>query len=370
MHRTVYHSTKKNIVPRKSGTSAKKIGQLVAGLALLWVLLAGLPVKQVEAGVSAQKKGAGSPYAVIDAVNAIRSARGLAPFKVNGALMAAAQAHSEYQASIGSATHTGRGGSDIKSRAIAAGYGGGAGVSVTENIYSGMGATPQQAVSWWQGDGLHLQTLLSTSQTDAGAGVAVSDAGVVYYTLDVGTVSGSGTGDNGSAAPPATGGSGVSGAAPATAVSSSPFLISTAMPDGALIHEVQPGQTLWAIAAAYDINILDLLNINGLNANSFIVPGQKIVIHQAGSVPTETTEPEEKAEKPTRTPRPTATPTQPATEQANLQPTLSAPDNQNAQAIERAAPSSGLDPLMILIVGLMAGGLVLIVAGNVLKRFG
>jgi murein DD-endopeptidase MepM/ murein hydrolase activator NlpD len=136
-----------------------------------------------------------------------------------------------------------------------------------------------------------------------------------------------------------------------------------------VIHVVQSGQTLWAISAAYDINILDLLSINGLNANSFIVPGQKIVIRQAGSVPTGTAEPEEEVDKPTRTPRPTATQTQPVTEQANLQPTLSAPDTQNAQALDRAAPRSGPDPLLILIVGLMAGGVVLIVAGNVLKRF-
>jgi LysM repeat protein len=259
----------------------------------------------------------------------------------------------------------------VKSRAVAAGYGGGAGVSVIENIYSGMGATPQQAVSWWQGDGIHLETLVSTRHTDAGAGVAVSDAGVVYYTLVVGAVSGSGAADIGNAAPPVTSGSGASGATPGTAVSSSsPFLVSTAGPDGAVVHVVQPGQTLWAIAAVYDINILDLLSINGLNANSFIVPGQKIVIRQAGSVPTETATPEEKTEKPTRTPRPTATPTQPVAEQANLQPTLSAPDTQRAQALDRAAPRSGVDPLLILIGGLMAGGVVLILAVNVLKRAG
>jgi len=119
----------------------------------------------------------------------VRAANGLPAYQINGALMAAAQAHSGYQASIGTTTHTGQGGSDVKSRALAAGYGGGSDVSVVENIYSGMNASPQQAVQWWQGDGLHLNTLLSTRHIDIGVGVATA-GNTVYYTLDVGSVAG------------------------------------------------------------------------------------------------------------------------------------------------------------------------------------
>jgi LysM repeat protein len=356
---------------------SKVIARFLAALWIVFVVITSLPVGGAEAGAAAQKKGGGSPYAVLDAVNAIRSANGLAPFQVNGALMAAAQAHSEYQASIGSTTHSGRGGSNPGSRAVAAGYGGG---SVIENIYGGMGATPQQAVSWWQGDGTHLATILSTRHTDAGAGVAVSDAGVVYYTLDVGSASGSSSAGNGSASAPATGGSGTSNSASATSVAYTPLLVSTPNADGAVIHVVEPGQTLWAISAAYDINILDLLAINGLNANSFIVPGQKIVIRQAGSMPTATEVVVDTTEEPTRTPRPSATPTQPVTEQANLSPTLSASrmsssdlgasSAEKVQALDRVAPRSGIDPLLVVIVSLMVGGLLLVVAGNVLKRAG
>ena len=102
-----------------------------------------------------------SAYDVIAAVNQVRASNGLAPFEINGALMAAAQAHSDYQAATGSISHTGSGGSSPGSRASAAGFSG----SVIENIYGGMNASPQQAVSWWQGDSLHLNTLLSTRHT-------------------------------------------------------------------------------------------------------------------------------------------------------------------------------------------------------------
>lgn len=372
MDRTIHRSTSRMADCRQIENRSRQTARLIAAVWIVLWIFASLPVGGAEAGDAAQKKGGGSPYAVIDAVNAIRSANGLAPFQVNGALMAAAQAHSEYQASIGSTTHSGRGGSNPGSRAAAAGYGGG---SVIENIYGGMGATPQQAVSWWQGDGTHLATILSTRHTDAGAGVAVSDAGVVYYTLDVGSASGSSSAGNGSASAPVTGGSGTSNTASSTTVAYTPLLVSTPNADGALIHVVEPGQTLWAISAAYDINILDLLAINGLNANSFIVPGQKIVIRQAGSQPTATEGVVETAEKPTRTPRPSATPTQPVTEQTSLSPTLSAsnisaPDVEKAQALDRTAPSSGIDPLLVVIVSLMVGGLVLVVAGNVVKRAG
>lgn len=348
------------------GSWPQRIIRFGAGLVLMLTLLSSLTARPAEAGDLAQKQGGGSAAALLQAVNAVRTANGLAPFQANSALMAAAQAHSEYQASIDSTTHVGRGGSDVRSRALAAGYGGGANVSVIENVYGGMDATPQQAVNWWKGDGTHLATLLSTRHTDAGAGAAVSNSGVVYYTLVVGAISGGSAAGNGSAAPPASASSATS--APAF----SPIQISTPNADGAVIHVVQPGETLWAISAAYKINILDLLNQNGLNANAFIIPGQKIVIRPAGTEPTATATLEATPEKPTRTPRPTATFTPAATEQANLsQPTPQAPTAADkSQTLDRAASRSGIDPLLVLIAGLMAGGAALMVVGNILKRAG
>ena len=160
--------------------------------------------------------GSASAYDVIAIVNQVRASNGLAPFTVNAALMASAQAHSDYMASSGSISHTGSGGSSPGSRAAAAGFSG----SVVENIYGGMGATPQQVVGWWQGDSLHLNTLLSTRHDSAGAGVATS-GGVVYYTLDVGSLSG-GSGNTGSASGASTASASGAAAAPATAVAFNP----------------------------------------------------------------------------------------------------------------------------------------------------
>jgi uncharacterized protein YkwD len=65
----------------------------------------------VQVSASTLAKKGGDAYQVIALVNAVRAAYGLPDYTANAALMSAAQAHSEYQASIGSATHTGKGGS-------------------------------------------------------------------------------------------------------------------------------------------------------------------------------------------------------------------------------------------------------------------
>jgi len=86
---------------------------------------------------------------VVDLVNRLRSANGLTPYKVNKALMASAQAHSDYQASVGQVTHTGQDGTRLRDRAIAYGFDGGATVYVSENIASGMKLSASEAIGWW-----------------------------------------------------------------------------------------------------------------------------------------------------------------------------------------------------------------------------
>lgn len=60
----------------------------------------------------------------------------------------------------------------------------------------------------------------------------------------------------------------------------------TPHPDGSIIHEVQPGQTLWAIASAYGTTVQRLRELNGLGENDVILPGQKLFVRPAGAAPT------------------------------------------------------------------------------------
>lgn len=56
---------------------------------------------------------------------------------------------------------------------------------------------------------------------------------------------------------------------------------STAAPapaQGAAVHEVRAGETLYAIAKQYNMTINDLVRMNKLGANMTIHPGQKLVV--------------------------------------------------------------------------------------------
>ena len=362
---------------------------LAVCLALLLLFGLGAPVRAAAEYNWAAKStktpkpaGGGNAYDVIAQVNQVRAANGLPPYQVNGALMAAAQAHSQYQASSGSITHTGAGGSNASGRAAAAGYGGGAGISVVENIYGGMGATAGQAVQWWQGDGPHLSTMLHPKAVDAGAGVAVGSNGVVYYTLDVGYVTGG-------AANPGGSGTGSSPTRPpgtpaATTVAFYPVVMATAAADGSIVHKVQSGQTLWAIAVTYKVTLADLYALNGFNAATLIHPGQKILIRVATSTGPAAAD----AAQPVTTtlsaaaspvagqaaaaaplPRPTATPVVLALQPAPAQVAEVSAPGQAPAAASQAAPLR-LDPLLLLISGMLMIGAALVIAGNLLKRRG
>ena len=197
--------------------------------------------------------------------------------------------------------------------------------------------------------------MLGASYVDAGAGVA-SDGSTVYFTLDVGYIAGSpGNGVN-------TAGPGAP-VAPSTVVAFYPVLVSTPGPDGSIIHLVQPGQALWNIAAAYKVNLQDVLNLNGLGANPIIYPGDKILIQPPNlASTTEATKPASATPKPTEFPTPTHQPTDSPTPPAEtVDKPASHPDT---------LPSAKADPIMIGIAILVSGGTLLIVIGNLIKRAG
>ncbi|MCS6907847.1 MAG: CAP domain-containing protein [Anaerolineales bacterium] len=306
----------------------------------------------------------GDGYQIVALVNQVRSSYGLPALQANSALMAAAQAHSEYQASIGTVTHSGKGGSTPLQRAVAAGYGGGAKVYVSENIYGGNNASPSQAVNWWMGDGIHLQTMINPNATDAGAGIA-QNGDTVFYTLLVGYVAGSPGGN--SISPP------VGGATKApTAIPVVPIVTSTPNPDGSVVHVVQPGQALWNIAAVYKVPLADLLSLNGLTENSLIYPGDKILIRKAEATPTPepTASPTPTATLMTPPDRPTLTSSVPIEVLRSPTALPALPDQKPEALFTQLPPSSAsskrIDFFPLLIIGLFVLGSALILMGSLI----
>lgn len=89
-----------------------------------------------------------------------------------------------------------------------------------------------------------------------------------------------------------------------------PVITATPNPDGSLIHEVQSGQSLWSIATAYGVSIAQIQQLNNLDQNAVLLPGQKLILRPAFT-PTISPTPSLTPIPPTRTPSLTPTPVTP-----------------------------------------------------------
>jgi uncharacterized protein YkwD/LysM repeat protein len=246
-------------------------------------LIALSTVTSSYAGTDARSKLAGSPFDLVNAVNALRSANGLAPYSISPILMYTAQAQADFLAATGSMSHTGPGGSGLADRLLAAGYPLAGELSAggfrAENITGGKESMPAQAaVDQWSGDALHLNTMLSPNLTEIGAGVAVSN-GRVYYVINCASPTTSGLLE----APASAAESGA--AVPAREGPITVAIVSTANSNGDVIHEVQFGQTLWQLAIAYNVKIDEIKSLNNLFDNS-IYPGTRLLIKRGVVQPT------------------------------------------------------------------------------------
>lgn len=231
-----------------------------------------------------------SAYDLIQAVNDLRASYGLPAYQPNSILMAVAQAHAEYQASIGTVTHYSADGSLPYQRALAAGYAllGG---WYSENIMAGFNLSAQGAVDAWMGDAPHQNTMLSSTLREVGAGVATL-GDKVYYTLDASLSTGG---------QPAAYTPGTTVRPQIPAASTSTVIPNTPNADGAIVHIVQKGDTIYGIAFTYGIPVEQLLQLNGLALNSVLYVGKQFIIRPAftptPTLPTST---------PTRRPTPTS----------------------------------------------------------------
>lgn len=310
----------------------------------------------LSGNVNQGRAQAGDPYSLIAAVNSLRAANGLPAYQENSILMYIAQAHSDYQASIGQVTHTGAGGTSPRDRAAAAGYGGGGTFFISENIAGYLDMSVDEVISVWSQDAPHLNTMLGANYQEIGAGVAVAN-GIVYYTIDAAYVAGAGN-----YVPAATRTPGGPTALPYYAVQTV-----TPMPDGSIVHTVKPGQNLSLIAKAYGLLVAEIMDLNNLTSSD-IYEGDKLLIRLASTPgPTATataTSTPTRAATPTH--RPTRTPTRSAT------PMVTVTESVLAQGVAQVGTGAGSDTvgmvLVITIIVLAAGGVILMVVGSLLRR--
>jgi len=299
------------------------------------------------------QSAAPSPYDLIALVNDLRQSNGQSAMETNSSLMAAAQGQADYLASEYGTNfpswdmgHIGAGGTYAIDRAAAAGYDVGPGWNVVENWFGGNNSTTLSEVvyTFWS-DETHMSNMLHPDVVHVGAGIAEGD-GFVYYIIDFAVQYGSSGSSSG----------GVASTIPTTAVTPkvAPVTVATTNEDGSIIHEVEIGQALWSIAAAYEVTVDQLLAINDLSANAVINEGQMLLARPAY----------------TPTPSPTIT-------QTPRTPTRTPIPAQTAQAVKTQIPNSedsifsflGLDRqamglALILISGI---GLVLIIVGTMAK---
>jgi LysM repeat protein len=232
-------------------------------------VVAGLLVVGILALSGRQQVMAQSAGEVLQLVNGVRANYGLAPFEYNAALAVAAQNHANWMAATGLYLHTGEGGSTPYTRAVAAGYNG----SVSENIVGGTSLSPNQGVIWWQNSPVHFNTMISTRYVQAGTGYA-TDGSQNFYVLVVGLPS-----NQPAALQPATNDN---HAAPVIV----PVIqLSRPREDGSIVHSVQSGQTMWAIAARYEVSLADLYLFNGMNEDSVLQPGDELTIRLPDGAP-------------------------------------------------------------------------------------
>jgi uncharacterized protein YkwD/LysM repeat protein len=246
----------------------------------LWLALALVVAIAVVPCQSAQAEPAISPALqssandLIAEVNALRIASGLPPYTVNSILMQVAQDQANYMAATGQVAHR----PGLTQRMLSAGYPLAGDLSQggfrAENITGG-NKTAAQAVQGWTGDAPHLNTMLSPNLTEIGAGVAkVGDR--YFMVIDCARPT---TGGLPQAYTPNPGdSSSTESFAPSDFIV--PITVSTPDESGMVYHEVQYGQSLWAIAIEYGVKIDEIRALNNLGPGTEIYQGDKLLVRK------------------------------------------------------------------------------------------
>ncbi|GAB4497576.1 MAG: hypothetical protein OHK0052_09410 [Anaerolineales bacterium] len=209
------------------------------------------------------------PADLILAMNTLRVAYGNPPLIEDPIVNAVAQITADTMAANQMSWHIG----DVRGRIAAAGYGGGATVWATENFAVGSNMDLDVIMAAWA-DPDHMRPAVTPAYCHVGAGVATAANGQTYYVLQAAYISGRACGSY----TPATGSTPGSSAPLPVSQIIIPVKIATPDADGNVYHIVQAGQSLWAIAIAYQLTIADLEFWNNINRATPLFVGQKLFI--------------------------------------------------------------------------------------------
>ena len=244
-----------------------------------------------------------SPADLINAVNDLRLANGLTALSPHPALMQVAQWEADAIAG-GAPGHTRPVGLTLGQWMISLGYPLAGNIALdgyrSENWVGGSEMTVEEAIEQWLGDAPHTNTMLSLNRSDIGAGVAVGEDAwgktVYYYVIETALQTKSGQQQYEAlimlTAIPQTQTAGYPDATQAAEAMlvpqyQIPVSVSTARPDGDVIHEVKYGQALWSIAIEYGVRVDQIKRLNNLTSNNLWL-NQKLLIQKDATQPVPT----------------------------------------------------------------------------------
>lgn len=320
-------------------------------LLLLLLLVLGL-------GITARPAAAQSITAslLIQTVNGLRAAGGLAAYQVDSSLMAYAQEHADYLAANNLATHVHSDGTSPWEHGI------------QENVATGSTnfMTTDLAVYTVWADEVHMKTMTGFTSGLVGAGVAYA-ADQVYLTLNV-----IGSGSAGSV-PPASQPQVSQPQAqqpteePAINQAGS-FPTATPQEDGSIVHLVVDGDTLATISETYGVGMDTIRALNGLAATSnLIFPGNYLIIATAPP-PTLTPTLTPTVPRPTRTPTPFIPTRTPApTRTASVTPVPSATPNPVVAGTQQFVETNR-STLLYVMGGLCVAGLLWVLWAGFIRK--
>jgi len=147
-----------------------------------------------------------------------------------------------------------------------------------------------------------------------------------------------------------------------------PIWVATPREDGSVVHVVEQGQTLWNIAAAYQVTLQEVLTLNDLTKDSLIFPGEELLIKSVSNIPESTS-----TQTVTSTRQVTGVPTitstiQPQTALA-AQPGLEDDEmiKEEQEILQPDNVLSGFDPLLLGIVAVFLLGVFLMLIGLLMR---